>query len=282
MMVGLAAILGAVLTLRVVRRDGEDAAVQARALLLAYAAALAGGFVFEGLRALPVAIALGYAGARRARGPRGVRRAARGARRARALPPPSRLGARVLRPRRHPDGPLVRLRPRRLLPRGVRLRAPHRAARGASGSRRAASPRTRTRRPVGCPRAPSACRSTRRSSTSRCSASPPLALALPVLLRRPERDGRAFAVWITVYAAGRFALEVLRADADRGVYAGLSSAQYVSLAPAPRRRRRRDPAMARARRGDRRRDARRPGARAPRGRRQAARRRGRRDRRPHA
>lgn len=51
-----------------------------------------------------------------------------------------------------------------------------------------------------------------------------------VLVRRwRERDGRVFLVFLTVYAAGRFAIEFARGDAERGRYAGLSTAQVVSL-----------------------------------------------------
>src|SRR5690606_30254778 len=47
-------------------------------------------------------------------------------------------------------------------------------------------------------------------------------------LRRGHRDGRAFSSWLAIYAVGRFAVESLRGDVARGVYAGLSSAQIIS------------------------------------------------------
>jgi len=52
--------------------------------------------------------------------------------------------------------------------------------------------------------------------------------AIPIM--RGRREGRAFAVFLGVYAAGRFAVEFLRGDQDRGHAIGLSTAQWVSLA----------------------------------------------------
>jgi len=52
--------------------------------------------------------------------------------------------------------------------------------------------------------------------------------AVPVL--RGRRDGRAFATFLATYAVGRFAIEFLRGDPDRGLALGLSTAQWVSLA----------------------------------------------------
>ena len=52
--------------------------------------------------------------------------------------------------------------------------------------------------------------------------------AVPIV--RGRRDGRAFVVFLGVYAAGRFAIEFLRGDRDRGQAFGLSTAQWVSLA----------------------------------------------------
>jgi prolipoprotein diacylglyceryltransferase len=51
-----------------------------------------------------------------------------------------------------------------------------------------------------------------------------------LLSTRGHRDGRAFAVFLGVYAAGRFAIEFLRGDQDRGHALGFSTAQWVSLA----------------------------------------------------
>jgi len=56
------------------------------------------------------------------------------------------------------------------------------------------------------------------------------AAAAALVLRRGRRDGRAFAVFMAVYAVGRFAIELVRGDQDRGTFIGLSTAQWVSLA----------------------------------------------------
>ena len=246
-MVGLAAILGAVLTMRVVRRDGEDATLQARALLLAYVAALVGGFAFEWLRALPLAIALHspapvvFAG-----------RAAYGGLLAALLVP-----ALYLRRR----GSVLGFFDRAVIPMGLsfafvrvgcflegcdygRPTALPWGVRFPPGSLAAHAHAAAGWVPEGSFSLPVHPTELYESLLGLAA----LGLALPVLLRRPVRDGRAFAVWMTAYAVGRFVLEFLRADADRGVYGGLSSAQYVSICPRrgaghrrPRARRARGP-----------------------------------------
>jgi len=51
------------------------------------------------------------------------------------------------------------------------------------------------------------------------------------LLRRySRRNGSIILVFLAVYALGRFFIELLRGDATRGLYLGLSTAQYISLA----------------------------------------------------
>jgi len=58
-----------------------------------------------------------------------------------------------------------------------------------------------------------------------------LAAALAVVpLARGQRDGRAFAIFLGVYATGRFVIEFLRGDRDRGYALGLSTGQWVSVA----------------------------------------------------
>ena len=61
---------------------------------------------------------------------------------------------------------------------------------------------------------------------------PPLAPHLSPASTWPgsRRDGTAFLSWIGLYALGRFLNEFLRGDESRGLYLGLSSAQYISLA----------------------------------------------------
>ena len=58
-----------------------------------------------------------------------------------------------------------------------------------------------------------------------------VAAALATLpLRRGRRDGQAFATFLCVYAIGRFAIEFARGDAERGAALHLSTAQWVSIA----------------------------------------------------
>jgi phosphatidylglycerol:prolipoprotein diacylglycerol transferase len=55
-------------------------------------------------------------------------------------------------------------------------------------------------------------------------------VAALVLRRRRRRDGLAFAAFLLVYAFGRFLIELLRGDHDRGHALGLSTSQWVSVA----------------------------------------------------
>ena len=229
LMVGLAAIVGAILVLRLARRDGEDVAVQARALLLAYGAALVGGFAFEWARAVPVAIALRSLGPILYAG-----RAAYGGLLAALLVPAIYL-------RRRP-GAVLAFFDRAVVPMGIsfafvrvgcllegcdygRPTALPWGLRFPPGSLAARAHAMAGWVPDGGFSLPVHPTELYESLLGIVA----LGVALPVLLRRSERDGRAFAVWMTVYAVGRFGLELLRADADRGIYAGLSSAQWVSI-----------------------------------------------------
>jgi phosphatidylglycerol:prolipoprotein diacylglycerol transferase len=230
MMAGLSAILGALLVMRLVKRDGDDVALQSRALLLAYLAALAGGFVFEGMRAVPEAIAARslapvlFAGRAAYGGLIGGLLAATLYLRWKRLSVAAFFDRAVV-----PMGiafALVRVgcflegcdfgRPT-TLPWGVRF---------PPGSLAAHAHASLGWVPDGSASLPVHPTELYESLLGLAA----LALALPALLRRRERDGRAFAVWMTTYAVGRFFLELLRADADRGLYAGLSTAQWVSLA----------------------------------------------------
>jgi phosphatidylglycerol:prolipoprotein diacylglycerol transferase len=51
-----------------------------------------------------------------------------------------------------------------------------------------------------------------------------------VLRSSEKRDGAAILSFFSIYACGRFCIELLRGDEARGVYFGLSTAQYISLA----------------------------------------------------
>ena len=55
------------------------------------------------------------------------------------------------------------------------------------------------------------------------------ALIASQFLRGGRRDGAAFLCWLLLYSVGRFLNEFLRGDESRGLYLGLSSAQYLSL-----------------------------------------------------
>ena len=58
-----------------------------------------------------------------------------------------------------------------------------------------------------------------------------LAAALAAVpITRGRRDGRAFATFLATYATGRFAIEFLRGDPERGAALSLSTAQWVSVA----------------------------------------------------
>lgn len=50
-----------------------------------------------------------------------------------------------------------------------------------------------------------------------------------IWLVKGKRDGRAFATFITLYAIGRFFVEMLRGDGSRGKYGAISTAQWVSV-----------------------------------------------------
>ena len=51
----IAALLGSILALRIAARDGASVAHTARAIACAYVGALAGGYLFEAVRAIPAA-----------------------------------------------------------------------------------------------------------------------------------------------------------------------------------------------------------------------------------
>ena len=59
-----------------------------------------------------------------------------------------------------------------------------------------------------------------------------LCLVLFKLYRRRPRAGQVAAAFFGLYALFRFLVEFLRCDTVRGVYAGLSTSQYIALATA--------------------------------------------------
>ena len=59
MLAAIAVVVGSLIALRLAKRDGASVVHTARAIACAYVAALAGGYVFEALRAVPAALAAG-------------------------------------------------------------------------------------------------------------------------------------------------------------------------------------------------------------------------------
>ncbi len=224
----VAAILSGAIALRLARRDGADLFHARRALALAYLGALVGGYLFEWLRALPQAIADGHVWSIFHTG-----RAAYGGLLGSILAAGIYLVA-----TKQPIGAfydrvaigcgisfaLVRTgcflagcdygRPT-ALPFGVRFPA---------GSSAAIDHAARGWIPAGAPSLPV-------HPTELYEAGVGIAAALVALyvVRKRRQDGSAFLATVAVYAIGRFCVELLRGDVERGSYAGLSTAQWVSI-----------------------------------------------------
>jgi prolipoprotein diacylglyceryltransferase len=225
----VATILGSVLALRRAARDGGSPEHTARAIACAYVGALVGGYLFEALRAIPAALAAGawspitHAG-----------RAAYGGLLFAIL-----AAASYLKIARVPVAPffdsvsvgagltftLVRTGcflagcdyglPTSL-PWGVRF---------PPGSLAAVDHARRGFVPAGAPSLP-----VHPTQLYEAELGALAAAVAALVLRGPRRDGRAFAAFLVVYACGRFAIELLRGDQDRGRALGLSTAQWVSAA----------------------------------------------------
>jgi prolipoprotein diacylglyceryltransferase len=227
----IATLLGSALALWLADREGASRAHTARAIACAYVGALAGGYLFEALRAVPAALDAGswrpilHAG-----------RAAYG-----GLLLAIAAAALYLRASRQPLAPfldfvavgtgltftLVRTGcflagcdyglPT-ALPWGVRF---------PPGSLAALDHARRGYVPLGAASLPVHPTQLYEAAVGLVAA----ACAGVVLARRPgRRDGRAFAAFLIVYACGRFAVELVRGDQDRGLALHLSTAQWVSLA----------------------------------------------------
>lgn len=227
-MVGASSILAAWLVLRQAERDGARVHVQARALAWAYVAALVGGYVFEWIRMIPVAIAersvwpIVFAG-----------RAAYGGLIFGTLAPVV-----YLKWRRET---VLDFLDRATIGMGIVFACVRFGCflEGCDFGRPTAS-WFGVRFPEG---------SLAAEAHTSAGWIPPGVASLPVhptelyesgvgllatsfsclLLRTRRRDGSAFAAWITTYALGRFLVELLRGDASRGHYGGLSTAQWVSV-----------------------------------------------------
>jgi prolipoprotein diacylglyceryltransferase len=226
----LATLIGSVLALRLTAREGGSVRHTARAIACAYLGALAGGYLFEALRAVPAALA-----------------------------------AHSWRPVLHPGraaygGLLGALAAAAVFLRAARQRLAPFLDRVAVGAGLTfALVRTGcflagcdyglpTAGPWGVrfPRGSlAAIDHARRGFVARGAPSLPVhptqlyeaalglvgaAVAAVVLRRTRARDGRAFAAFLAIYAAGRFAIELVRGDQDRGAFLALSTAQWVSVA----------------------------------------------------
>lgn len=227
-MVGAAALLSAWLVMRLAERDGARVQVHAHALLVAYGAALVGGYLFEWIRAIPDAIAhrslapILFAG-----------RAAYGGLLFGVAAPVIWLAR-----RREPFADFL---DRATIAMGIAYGSVRVGCflEGCDYGRPTAS-WLGVRFPAGSLAAdahahagwiPSGAASLPVHPTELYESALGLVATLVALvpLRRGLRDGTAFASWIATYASGRFLIELLRGDVDRGIYGALSTAQWVSV-----------------------------------------------------
>lgn len=228
-LVAASAILGCAIALALARRDGAALPGEARSLAVAYVAALAGGYLFESLRMLPEAIAT------RSLLPLvQVGRAAYGGLLG------STLAALVYR--RRCGLPVAPFFDRVSIGAGLVFAAVRTGCflAGCDYGRPTAS-RLGIRFPAG---SLPAVLHAERGLVPAGAASLPVhptqlyeallglagAAVAALVVRRGRRDGAAFLAFLAAYAIGRFAIELLRGDGERGIYLGLSTAQWVSLA----------------------------------------------------
>ena len=228
MLAAIAVVVGALIALWLAERDGASRVHTARAIACAYVAALAGGYVFEAVRALPAAAAAGswtpvlHAG-----------RAAYGGLLGGIL-----AAAVYLAAAREPIAPffdrvalgcgltfaLVRTG---CFLAGCDYGLPTASAWGVRfppGSLAALDHARRGFVPLGA-----ASLTVHPTQLYEAVVGLVAGAASAIPLPRGRRDGRAFATFLAVYAVGRFAVELLRGDRDRGSALGLSTAQWVSV-----------------------------------------------------
>ena len=229
MTVALAGFLGAMSFFWLVRRDKADKVIEGRALLFGYLAALAGGYVFEAVRAVPAVIASGSLSPLFH-----VGRAAYGGLIAGVLVPVF-----VLRRYRAPVRPFL---DRSVPVLGIAYASVRtgcflagcdygRSTAGALGVRfPPGSPAAMDHASLGWVPAGGSSLPVHATQLYEAALGAVASLVAAVWLARGYRDGRAFCTWLGVYAIGRFSIEFLRGDRSRGVYGGLSSAQIVSIA----------------------------------------------------
>jgi len=228
MLAAIAVVIGSLIALRLAKYDGASVVHTARAIACAYLAALAGGYVFEALRAIPAALAAGswhpvtHAG-----------RAAYGGLLAAIF-----AAAAYLKISGEPLAPffdrvaigagltfaLVRTG---CFLAGCDYGMPTAGIWGVRfppGSLAAIDHLRRGFVPPGAPSLPVHPTQLYEAALGLCAG---MAAAVPIA--RGKRDGTAFATFLSIYAAGRFAIELLRGDRDRGAALGLSTAQWVSV-----------------------------------------------------
>ena len=232
-LVGVASVLAAVVVLRLGTREGADRRTDATAMLVAYVGALAGGYAYEWLRVTPQALAeLSWSPYSH------VGRAAYG-----GLLFAVTSAALYLRHRGASIGPfldrcavviglifaLVRLG---CLLEGCdygHVTAGFLGFRYPPGAPAALDHVALGWVPAGAPSLPVHLTQVYEGLGALLAS----ALASAVRAARLERDafpaGAAFAAWLACYAVVRALVELLRADAERGLYAGLSTASWTSL-----------------------------------------------------
>jgi len=225
----VATLLGAALALRLAARDGASRKHTANAIACAYVAALVGGYLFEALRAVPAGLAtrswhpVVHAG-----------RAAYG-----GLLFAIAAAALYLRRAHQPLAPffdrvavgvgltfaLVRTG---CFLAGCDYGLPTAQAWGVRfppGSLAALDHARRGFVPPGAPSLP-----VHPTELYEVAVGLVAAALAAIPIARGHRDGRAFATFLFTYAAGRFAIEFLRGDPERGAAMSLSTAQWVSIA----------------------------------------------------
>ena len=223
MLVGLSSLVAAFIALRHAEREGASVALHARAFALAYVVAIPGGDLFEAIRVAPAAIA--------ARDVSIVLHAGRAAYGGLI----ASIGVAVLYLRRHRE-PIAPFLERIAIPAGIifasvrtgcflagcdygAVTASRLGVRFPAGSLAAMDHAERGLIPYGAPSLPV-------HATELYEAG--IALVAAIVASRVR--ARAFPTWLAIYATGRFFIEFLRGDVERGAYGGLSTAQWVSLA----------------------------------------------------
>lgn len=227
-MVGLAALLGAAVTMRLSERDGADVRTERRALLATYLGALLGGYVFEWLRVLPEAVMtlsinpLLHVG-----------RAAYG-----GLLFGTLCAVIVLRR----GGAKVRPFLDRMVPlcgisygfvrvgcflAGCDYGKPTASLFGVRFP--AGSPAANDHAALGWIARGGESLPVHATQLYEAAVGVLAAAFASIWLVKGKRDGRAFATFIVLYAVGRFFVEILRGDGSRGMYGTVSTAQWVSI-----------------------------------------------------